>query len=67
MKEAHVKKETEAMVCAAQEQALWVNSIEHRIDGHDVSTMCRLCGKSNEMVMHLNSVCPVLAKSEYQI
>ena len=65
MKGGHLKKETEAMVCAAQEQALWVNSIKHHIDGQDKSPICKLCGKSSEMVVHLISSCPVLAKSKF--
>ena len=67
MKGGHLKKETEAMVCAAQEQALCVNSIKNHIDGQDVSPMYRLCGESSETVMHLSSGWPVLAKSKYQI
>ena len=51
-------------MCAAQEQALWVNSIKHHIDGQDESPMCRLCGESSEMVVDLCG-CPVLAKSKY--
>ena len=67
LKGGHLKKETEAMVCAAQEQALRKNSIKNHIDDQDVSPMCRLCGKSSETVMHLSSGCPVLAKSKYRI
>ena len=53
----HLKKETETMVCAAQEQALWVNSIKHYIGDQDVSPICRLCGKSSETVIHLGLPC----------
>ena len=53
LKGGHLKKETEAMVCAAQEQALCVNSIKNHIDSQDISPMCKLCGKSSETVMHL--------------
>ena len=66
LKGGHLKKETEAMVCAAQEQALRLNLIKNHIDSQDVSPMCRLCGESSEMVMHLSGGCPVLAKSKYQ-
>ena len=45
---------------AAQEQVLWLNSIKHLIDDQDPSTMCRLCGKLSEMVMHLSGGCPVI-------
>ena len=37
LKRGHIKKVTEAMVCAAQEQALRVNSIKHHIGSQDVS------------------------------
>ena len=60
-----VEGETETMVCTAQEQTLWVNSIKHCIYNQDVSPMCGLCGELSETVMHLSSGCPVLAKSEY--
>ena len=67
MKEGHLKKETEAMVCATQEQALQVNSIKHHLDDQDISPMCMLCGKSSQTVIHFSSGCPVLAKSKYRI
>ena len=51
LKGGHLKKETGAVVCAAQEQALWVNSIKHHIDGQDVSPMRRLCGESSQTVI----------------
>ena len=31
LKREHLKKKTDAMMCAAQEQALWGNSIKHHI------------------------------------
>ena len=55
------------MVCAVQEQVLWVNSIKYHIGGQDVSPMCMLCGELNETVMHLSSGCLLLAKPKYLI
>ena len=63
----HLKKGTEAMVCATQEQALQLNSIKHHIDGQDVSPICRLCGEFSETVFNLSSGCLVLPKSKYRI
>ena len=63
LKGGHLKKETEAIVCAAQKQALRVNSIINHIDGQDVSSMCRLCGKSSETVIHLSTGYPVISNS----
>ena len=54
-------------MCAAQEQALRVNSKKHHINNQDVSLMCGLCAESSETVMHLNSGCPVFAKLKCQI
>ena len=64
---AHLKKETEAMVCAAQEQTLRVKSINHHIDAQDISPMCSLCDDMSQMVIHLSSGCLVLSKSKYRI
>ena len=63
----HLKKETEALIFAAQDQALRVNAIKHNIDRQEVSPICRMCGETNETVMHLSSGCAVLAKSRYKI
>ena len=62
-----MKKETEALIFAAQDQALRVNAIKHNIDHQEVSPICRMCGETNETVLHLSSGCPVLAKSRYKI
>ena len=67
LKGGHLKKETEAIVCAAQEQALLVNSIKKQIVGQDGSPMCTLWGELSETVMHLSRSCPVLTKSKYWI
>ena len=50
-----LKKETEGMLFAAQEQALTTNSIKEKIDKQAVSAKCRLCGTKEETVMHLFS------------
>ena len=55
-----MKKETECMLFAAQEQALRINSIKAKIDKQPVSPKCRLCGTKEETVMHLVSGCPKL-------
>ena len=48
---------TEALLSAAQEQAIMTNYVKHHIDKTSESTMCRLCGKSGERVQHLGSGC----------
>ena len=62
----HLKKETEALICAAQDQALATNSIKAHIYKEDVPDRCRLCGQSNETVMHIVGGCSTLAGKEYK-
>ena len=45
-----LKVETEALLCAAQEQALRKNYIKHNIDKSIDSPLCRMCGKCGESV-----------------
>ena len=61
-----LKVGTEALLCAAQEQALRTNYIKHRIDKVKDSPLCRLCGKRGETVQHIISECEKLAQREYK-
>ena len=61
-----LKKETECMLFAAQEQALRTNSIKAKIDKQQVSPKCRLCRTKEETVMHLVSGCPKQAQKQYE-
>ena len=61
-----VKVETEALLCAAQEQAIRTNYIKHHIDKSIDSPMCRMCGKCGESVQHIVSGCEKLAQKEYK-
>ena len=61
-----VKVETEALLCAAQEQALRTNYIKHHIDKSIDSPLCRMCGKCGESVQHIVSGCEKLAQKEYK-
>ena len=45
-----LKVGTEALLCAAQEQAIRTNHIKYHIDKTSDSPMCRLCGKKGESV-----------------
>ena len=56
---------TEALLCAAQEQAIRTEYIKHHIDKSSESSLCRLCEKKGETVQHLVSVCEKLAQKKY--
>ena len=45
LKKADLKVETEAMLCAAQEQAIRTNYVKQKIDKTAQSALCRLCDK----------------------
>ena len=66
IKNGFLKKETEGMLFAAQEQALRTNAIKAKIDKQPVSPKCRFCGKTSETVMHLVSGCSKLAQKQYK-
>ena len=61
-----LKRETESLMMAAQEQALNTNSVRKNIYGMDVSELCRLCGERKETVTHIVSACKVSANKEYK-
>ena len=60
-----LKRETESLLMAAQEQALNTNSIKKSIYGISSTDKCRLCGSATESVTHIISQYSVLAQ-EYK-
>ena len=66
LRNGFLKKETEGLILAAQEQALRTNSIKHSIDKTSETPLCRLCGESTETVWHIVSGCKKLAQNEYR-
>ena len=66
MSKSNLKVETEALICAAQEQAIRTNYIKHKIDKTLNSPLCRMCGKRGESVQHTVSECEKLAQKEYK-
>ena len=49
-----LKKETEGLIVAAQDQALRTNTIKARIENQNVSSKCRMCGSHDETVLLLS-------------
>ena len=60
----NLKIETEALLCAAQEQAIRTNYVKYHIDRTSESPLRRLCGKKVESVLQLASACEKLAQKE---
>ena len=56
-KEQDLKRETESLILAAQEQAIRTNVIKAKIDNTQKESKCRMCGKVDETVNHIVSEC----------
>ena len=50
LRNGFLKKETEGLILAAQEQALRTNLIKYSIDKTLETPLCRLCGDATETV-----------------
>ena len=66
LRKADLKVETEAMLCAAQKQAIQTNYVKHKIDKTAQSPLCRMCHKKSETISHIVSECEKLAQKEYK-
>ena len=42
------------------------NNIRKNVYKEDISSMCRMCGKSEETIAHILNECPNLAQNEYK-
>ena len=62
-----LKKETESLIIAAQDQAIRTNYIKHRVDKSTASPLCRLCRSCSETIDHILNGCPKLAQTEYKM
>ena len=79
LRDGSIKRETESLIMAAQEQAIRINAIKAKIDKTQDDSKCILCGKVDETVRHalcwhmpyseicpIVCECPMLAQREYK-
>ena len=66
LQRGELKKETEGMIMAAQDQALRTRYIQRAIDGTTISPKCRKCYQKDEITNHIASECPALAQNQYK-
>ena len=66
LRSGRLKKETEGLIVAAQDQVLSTNAIKVKIYNQSGSPMCRLCGVKEETVDHLVSCCEKIAQTDYK-
>ena len=55
LRRGELKKETEGLITAAQDQSLRTNVMKARIEKSHVSPMCRMCNAAEETVFHIVS------------
>ena len=65
-KKSELKTEIEALICAAQEQALRTNYFKFNIVKTVESSPCRVCAEKGESVEHWISGCRKLPQKEYR-
>ena len=64
--QSDLKVQTEATICAAQEQVLRTNYTKNKIDKTSENPLCRMCGERGETVQHIICECKKLAQREYK-
>ena len=64
--QSDLKVQTEATICAAQEQALRTNYTKNKIDKTSENPLRRMCDERGETVQHMICECKKLAQSEYK-
>ena len=57
LRRGELKRETEGLITAAQDQSLRTNVMKARIEKSDVSNMCRMCNAAGDTVFHIVSEC----------
>ena len=65
-RKGNLKRETESLLIAAQDNAIRTNHIKARIDKTQQNSKCRLCGDRDETINHIISECSKLAQKEYK-
>ena len=61
-----LKVGTKALLCAAQEQAIWTIYMKYHIDKTSESPLCRLRGTKGKSVQHITSGCEKLLQREHK-
>ena len=66
LRKGNLKRETEFLLIAAQDNAIRTNRIKARIDKMQQNSKYRLCGDGDETINHIISECSKLAQKEYK-
>ena len=64
LRKGNIKRETESLLIAAQNDAIRTNHIKARRDKMQQNSKCRLCGDRDETINHVIIECSKLAQKE---
>ena len=66
LRKRNLKRETESLLIAAQDNPIRTYHIKARIDKTQQNSTCRLCGDRDETINHIISECRKLTQKEYK-
>ena len=66
MQNGTLKRETESLIFASQEQAIRTNPIKGKTDKSQEQTKCRMCSGADGKINHIASECPKISQKEYK-
>ena len=66
LRKGNLKRETESLLIAAQDNTIRTNHIKARIDKTQQNSKCRLCSDRDETINHILSECSKLAQKKYK-
>ena len=61
-----MKRETESLRVAAQNQSIRTKLVKAKIDKNQKDTLCRLCKKADKSIDHVVSGCSKFAQKDYR-
>ena len=67
LRKGNLKRETESLLIAEQNNAIRTNHVKARIDKAQQNCKCRLCGDRDKTINHIISECNKLAQKDYTI
>ena len=67
LRKGNLKRETESLLIAAQDNAIRTNYIKARMDKTQQNSKYRLCSDRDETINHIISECSKLARKEYKV
>ena len=66
LRQGNLKRKTESLLVAAQNNAIRTNYVEARIDKTQQNSRCILCGDSDKTINHIISECSKLVQKEHK-